>query len=125
MRQVKFADMTVTINADVSHLDRMLANVTNQRRTNQESVSIIMDAAPVIVIEGACLDRITLVDEVLAKNIPDVNILMPRVEAIQAAIRVLLQHREVNSIKLDSIVVAGAKHPKTEIVIGKNEAPKV
>src|SRR5256885_367101 len=125
MRQVKFADVPVTINPDVPHLDRMLANVTNQCRTHQESVPIIMDAAAVIVIEGARLDRISLVDEVLPENIPHVNILMPRVEAIQAAIRILLQHREVDSIKLDSIIVSGAKHPKTEIVIRKNKAPKV
>src|SRR2546421_3828552 len=125
MRQVKFAQVSVAINPDVPHLDRMWTNVTDQRWTDQESVPIIMDAAPVIVIESARLDRVTLANEVLAKNIRNVNILMARVEAIQAAIRILLQHREVNSIKLDSIIISGAKHPKPEIVIGKNEAPKV
>ncbi len=40
----------------------------------------------------AALDRVALADEVLAKDVGDINVLMSRVEAIEAAVRVLLEH---------------------------------
>src|ERR1051326_3741850 len=73
----------------------------------------------------AALDRVTLANEILPKDVGDVNVLMARVEAVQAAVRVFLEHREVRGVELHPVVVGAAENACAEVVVGKNEAAKV
>ena len=102
-----------------------MADVPNRRRSHQKSVAIKFDAAAIVVVMKTSLDRVALANEVLAKDVGDVNVLMARVEAIQTAIRVLLEHREIRGIELLSIVIESAKHARAEIVVGKNKPAEV
>src|ERR1041385_9389166 len=71
------------------------------------------------------LDRVALANEILAKDVCDVNVLVTSVEAIQAAVRVFLEHREIHRVELVTIVVKRAEHSRAEVVVGKNEAAEV
>src|SRR6266850_641032 len=117
--------MPVAVQPQVTDFDRVRANVANQSRTDQKTVAVIFHAAPVVVVKQASLDRIALANEVLAENVCDVDVLMARVEAVKATVRVLLQHREVGGVELNAIVVCRAKKAQAKIVVGKDKATKV
>src|SRR5216683_2552716 len=92
MRQVQSPDMSVTVESKIRHLDRMRSHIADQRRTHQKSIAVILDAAAIVVEMKTAFDRVTLANKVLAKNVGDVNVLMSRVETIQAAVGVLFEH---------------------------------
>src|ERR1041385_3290464 len=117
--------MAITAHTEIAHLNRRRADVANRRGPHQKAVAIEFHAASIVVVMKAALDRIALANEILSKNVGDVNVLMARVEAIEATVRVLLQHREVGAIELVAIVVKRAKHARAEIVVGKNKAAEV
>src|SRR2546423_11876544 len=117
--------MTIAVDADVANLDRVRPHVADQSRAHQKSVAIEFAAVPIVVVKRTGLNRVTLLDEVLSKNIRNVNILLPPTETIQAAVRVLLELREVSRVELISIVVERTKHASAEIVVRKNEAAKI
>src|SRR5262245_12106434 len=103
----------------------MWPGVANQRRAHQETVPIEFNAAAIVVVMKTSLDRVALANEVLAEDVGDVNVLVARVEAVQTAVCVFLEHREVCAVELKTIVVESAKHARAEIVIGKNKPAKV
>ncbi len=117
--------MAVAAEPKITNLDRVWPDVANQRRSHQKTVAIKFNAASIVVVMKTSLDRVALANEVLPKDICDVNVLMARVEAIQTAVRVLLEHREVRGVELITVVVERAKHARAEIVVGKNETAKV
>src|SRR5687767_7672658 len=71
------------------------------------------------------LDRVALANEILPEDVGDVNILMTRVEAVQPAVRVFLEHREVGAVELVPVVVERAKHARAKVVVGKDKPAKV
>src|SRR6266498_2138556 len=73
----------------------------------------------------ASLNCVALANEILAKDVGDVDVLMARVEAIEAAVCILLQHREVSGVVLNAIVVGSAEEANAEVVIRKNEDTKI
>src|ERR1051326_2528505 len=105
VRQVQTPDVTVATKPQVTNFDGMRPHVTDWRRTNEKAVAIKFDAATIVVVMKAALDRVALTNEILAKDVSDVNILMARVEAVQTAVRVLLEHWEIRGIELHAIVV--------------------
>src|SRR5690242_18020578 len=117
--------MAVAANAEITDLDRMRSDVANRRGPHEETVAIEFNAASIVVVMKAALDRVALANEILAEDVRDVDVLMTRVETVETAIRVLLQHREVRGIELVTIVIKRAKHARAEIVVGKNETAEV
>src|ERR1044071_5585941 len=117
--------MTVTTDSKIANLDLVRPNITNQRGTNQKAISIELDAAPIIVVVKTPLNRVALADEILPKDVGDVDVLMPRVETIETAVGILLQHREVRAVELVAIVIKRTEDARAEVVIGKDEAAKV
>src|ERR1051325_1029714 len=117
--------MTITAKPQIANLDRVRPDVANQRRSHQKPVAIEFNAASIVVVVKTSLDRVTLAYEILAKDVCDVNILGAGVEAIQAAVRIFLEHREVRGVELITIVVESAKHARAEIVVGKNKPAEV
>src|ERR671914_2926821 len=101
--------MPVAAESEIADFDRVWPHVANRRGTDQKSVAVKLDCASIVVVVKTSLDRVALADEILPEDVGDVNVLMPRVEAIQRAVRVLLEHREVRGIELDAVVVQGAK----------------
>ncbi len=117
--------MTIATQSEVTDLDRVRPHVANQRRPHEKAVPIEFDTAPIVVVVKASLDRVALSNEVLPKDVCDVDVLMTSIEAVQTAVGVLLEHREVSGVELDAIVVKGAKDSRAEVVVGKNETAKV
>ena len=105
VRQVQTADVSITIDAYVADLHGMRPHVANQCRPHQKTVPIEFAAAAIVVVEHAGLNRVTLPDEVLPKQIGNVNILMPQIEAIQPAIRVLFELPKVSHVVLIAIII--------------------
>src|ERR1044072_6642457 len=105
--------MPVTRQPQVSNLDRVWPNIANQRRTNQKAVTVILDAAPVVVVVQTSMDCVALANEVLPGDVCDVDILMARVETIKTAVGVLLEHREVGGIELNAIIVGSSDQPQS------------
>src|SRR5262249_36315284 len=97
----------------------------DQRRAYQESVAIKFDAASIIIEMKAALDCVTLGEEILPKNICNVNVLVPSVEAIETTVRVLLKHGEVSSVVLHAIVIKRAEYASTKIVVGEDEPTEI
>src|SRR6185503_9132224 len=125
MRQIQAPKVTVSTDAHVSDFNCVWRDIADQGRPHQKSVAIKFDAAPIIIEMKAALDGVTLAEEILPKNICNVNILMPSIEAIKAAVCVLLKHGEVRRVVLQAIVIKRAKHPSPEIIVGEDEATEV
>src|SRR5688572_4303343 len=103
----------------------MRPSVANQCRPDQKPVAIEFNTAAIVVVMKTSLDRVALANEILPEDVGDVNVLMARVEAIQAAVRIFLEHRKVSGVELITIVVKGAKHARAEVVVRENETTKV
>src|SRR5688500_20297443 len=100
----------------------MRPSVANQCRPDQKPVAIEFNRAAIVVVMKTSLDRVTLANEILPEDVGDVNVLMARVEAIQTAVCVLLEHREVRTVELDAIVVQGAQDARTAHSGGESRA---
>src|ERR1043166_3194174 len=103
----------------------MSPRVPNQRRPHEETVAIVFDTRAVVVVMQAALDRVALANEVLTKEICDVDVLMPGVKPVQAAVGIFLEHREEGAVVLVEIVVQRSKEARAQIIVGKNKAPKI
>src|SRR4051794_2065361 len=101
--------MPVAAHTKITNLDRMWPHVANRRGPHEETIAIELNAASIVVVMKAALDRVALADEILAKEVCDVNVLMARVETIEAAVRVFLEHGEVCTVELVTIVVKRAE----------------
>src|SRR5439155_21036964 len=95
----------VAIDANVADLDRVRTHVANQRRPHQKAIPIEFAAAAIIVVERAVLNRITLLDEVLAEKVRDVNILVSQIEAIQTTGGVFLELLKILDFVLIAIII--------------------
>src|SRR6185503_9694616 len=110
VRKIQAAEMAVAAETQITHLDRMRSHVANRRGPHEEAVSIEFNPTSIVVVMKAALDRVALANEILAKDVCDVNVLMARVEPVEATVRVFLEHRKVRAIELVTIVVERAKH---------------
>ena len=117
--------MAVAAQTQVSNADRVRRHIAHKGRSHQESVAIKLEAPSIVVEMEASLNRISLANKILAKDISDIDILMPGIEPVQTAVRVLLEHREVCSIELNPVVVECTKEACTKVVVGKYEPAKV
>src|SRR3989442_8197560 len=117
--------MAVAIHPEIADLDRVLTNVANQRGPHEKAIAIILDARPIVVVVQPALNGEAFANEILPVKIGDVNILVPRVEAIETAVCVFFKHREISSIVLITIVAERPKQTRAKIVVGKNEAAKI
>src|ERR1700752_3145506 len=111
--------MTITAKPQIANLDRMRPNIANQCRTYQKPIPVELDAASIVVVMKASLDRVALANKILAKDVGDVDVLMARVETIKTTVGILLKHREVCAIELVAIVIKRAEDSPAEVVIGK------
>src|SRR5436190_20022485 len=95
VRQIQTPNVSIAIHADERNFDGVRAHIANERRSDKKAVAIEFATAAIVVVEPAGLNRVTPLDEVLAKNIRDVNVLMPPIEAIQPTVCVLLELRKI------------------------------
>src|SRR6185369_4465950 len=117
--------MAITTDPEIADLDRVWSHVADRCRPHQKTVAIKLDRASIVVVMKTSLNRVTLANEVLLENIRDVDVLMARVETVQTAVRVFLEHRKVSDVELVTIVIESTKHARAEVVIGKDKAAKV
>src|SRR2546423_12437383 len=107
VREIQPAQMSITAYSQIPDLDRVRPDITNQRGPHQETVAIEFDATSIVVVMKTSLNGVAFANEVLPKNVRDVNVLMTSVETIETAVGVLLEHREVSSVELIAVVVEG------------------
>src|ERR1051325_6882186 len=96
--------MSIAVDADVSNLDRVRPDIANQSRPHEKTVAVVLNIAPIIVVKCTRLDRVALANEILTKEIRDVNVLLTPIETVQPAISVLLKLREVRCVELVTVV---------------------
>ena len=123
--QVQTAEMTITINADVTNFDPMRPHVPDQRGPHQKSIAIEFATGAIVVVKRARLYRVAFPDEILSKNIRNVHVLMSPIKTIEAAVCVFLELREISGIVLVAIVSERTKDSRTQIVVGKDKAAKI
>src|SRR6202521_2210396 len=121
VRQVEPAEMPVTVDPYIGNLDGVRPHVANQCRPHQKPVPIEFVAAAIVVVERARLNRVALLDEVLTKDVRNVNILMTQIETIQPTVRVLLELREVRRVVLVTIVIKTAEDARAQRVGWEDE----
>src|SRR5207237_4314867 len=85
VRKIEPAKMSITAEAEISDLDRVRPHITDQRRSHQKTVPIKFDAASIVVVMKASLNRVALANEVLPEDVCDVDVLVTRVEGIETA----------------------------------------
>src|SRR4030095_6442556 len=125
VRKIQTPNVTISTETNITNFNRVRSNVSDQSRPHQKTISIELNAASVIIEMEAALNRVTLGQEILPKNICDVNVLMASVEAIETAIGVLFEHRKVSGVVLEAIIIKRAKNTRTQVVVGKDKAAKV
>ena len=76
--------MAVAADAYVSDLDRVWTETADECGADEKSVAVVFDAAAVIVEMKARLQGITFGDEILSKDICDIDVLRSLIEAIEA-----------------------------------------
>ena len=96
--------MAVTVYADVTGFYVVLPGTSDQRRTDQKTIGIIMYTAAVIVVRTYRLDRIAFCQKVLPEEISDVDVLPPEMKCIQAAVGIFLKLVEIGQIKLRLVI---------------------
>src|SRR5689334_6147046 len=107
--------MSVATEPEIPDFDRVRPHVADRRRPDQKIVAIEFHAAAIVVEMKAPLNRVALANEILTKDVCDVDVLVTRVEAVEAAISVLLEHREIRRVELHAIVVGAAENARAEI----------
>src|SRR5215813_3494032 len=104
MRKVEPSQVAVAADACIANLDRVWTHIAYLGRPDKKAIVIELETRSVIVEMQAALNCVSLANEILAKEIRDVDVLMTRVESVEAAVRVLLQHGEEGCIVLVMIV---------------------
>ena len=77
IRQIKPAQMSVTVDANIANLDRVRPHVADQSRPHQKSIAIEFAAGPIVVVKRARLNCVALLNKVLKarKNLSE-NIIL-------------------------------------------------
>src|SRR2546423_11095976 len=103
----------------------MVGHGADRRRPRDEPVFIVMPAVIVEIADEGELAGVTFPNQVLPKNIRDINLLLARIELIEVGISVLLAHVERGEIVLPAIVVVIPENPDAEICVVKNKTAKI
>ena len=138
MRDIQPADVSVAGPAEVERLDVMPlwpaaigaktalgVHRAEGRGPGQEAVLFVVRAAFIHIHVKAKLRGVALPNEVLAEDIRDQDVLMPRVERVQVRVSVLFAHVEKREVVLHAVVTGVAKEARAEIGVGENEAAEI
>src|SRR5882672_11674102 len=115
--QIQAPNVSIAIHADITDFDGVWSHIANQRGSDEKTIAVEFAAAPIVVIEPAGLNRVTLPDKILPKNIRDVDILMPPIEAIQTTVCIFLKLCKIRRIVLITIIIKRAEDSSAQIVI--------
>src|SRR5436305_10822091 len=77
--QIQTPNVSIAIHADITDFDRVRSHIANQRGPDEKTIAVEFAAAAIVVVEPAGLNRVTLPDKILPKDIRDANVLMPPV----------------------------------------------
>src|SRR5829696_5299682 len=122
VREVKPTQMPVATETEIPDLHRVRTHVADRRRPHQKTVAIKFHPTAIVVVMKAALNRVALANEILAEDVGDVDVLMARVEAVETAVGVFLEHGKPGGVELHAIVVRGAEHARAEVIVRKDEA---
>ena len=125
MIDIEAADVTVPRPAEVVSLDIMISHCADRRWPRDETVLVEVTAVIVEVADETELAGVAFPNQVLSKNIGDVNLLVPRVELIQIGKSIFLQHLEGGDVVLPAVVVVVPKNAHAQIGIVENKTAKI
>src|ERR1700739_3223201 len=103
----------------------MIGDSADRRGPRDESVFIVMPAVVVEVADKRELAGVTFPNQVLPKDVRDVNLLRSRFELVQVRIRIFLAHVEGGEIVLPTIVVVVPENADAEVRVVENETAKI
>src|SRR5215207_2948217 len=90
-------------------LPAMGLRVADDRRADLKAVAVVLDAGAVVVEVEAELAGVALHQKVLPVEVGDVDVLAAAVEAVEAAVGVLFELREVGEVVVVAVVVEAAE----------------
>ena len=73
VRHIKLAEVTVAAEPEVSNLDCVGTNIADQRRPDEKTIAVILNAARVVGVMKTSLNCIALAEEVTGESVGDVN----------------------------------------------------
>ena len=95
------------------------------RRPHQKAVLVIVKAGIVAVVEETEFRGVSLGKEILDIKIADVNLLVPLVEGIQAAVGVFFEEVKVSQVVVEAIGAQVAEDADSGLLFGEDEAAKI
>src|SRR6185436_7793831 len=98
---------------------------TNRLRAHQKMVLIKLERRVVLVVVKARLNGIAGLDEILAIQISDKNLLVAHRETVQSAIGILLEHGEFRRVVLIAIRLQVAEQAQPGLLIVEDESAKI
>ena|SRR5947208_1571306 len=115
--QIQPTDVSIAIHADITDFDGVWSHIANQGGSDEKTIAVEFAAAPIVVIVPAGLNRVALPDKILPKNIRDVDILMPPIEAIQTTVCIFLKLCKIRHVILITIIIKRSENSRGQIVI--------
>src|SRR5712691_11630387 len=103
----------------------MIDDGANRRRAGDESVLIVMSAVVVEVADKRELAGVTFPNQVLPKNVGDIDLLLARIELVQVRVSIFLAHVEGREVVLPAVVIVVTKNPETKIGVIENKSAEI
>src|ERR1700730_10411993 len=125
MIDIEPADVSIAGPAEVICLDIMVADRADRCGACNKTVLVVMTAVVVEVGEETQLTGVPFPDQILAKNIRDINLLLASAELVEIGIGILLQHVERGDVVLPPIIVVVAENSDAKVGVVKNEPAEV
>src|SRR4029077_3056026 len=91
----------------------------------QEIIIVEYERGIVLVVVEADLDGVAGLEEILAVQIADEHLPLPVLKAVQTAIGVLVEHREVRGVVLVAIVAQVAEDADAGFLVVEDEAAEI
>ena len=84
----------------------------DERGAHQKTVAVVLDAAAVVVEMKARLQGVALGDEILSKDVCDIDILRSLVKTIQPAVSIFFELMKVCEVELITVVAESAEETR-------------
>src|SRR5215218_5311018 len=117
--------MPVARQTEIADLYRVRPRVADDRGADFKAVAVELYGLAVVVEVEARLRGVAFGERVLPEDVRDVDVLTAAVEAVEAAVRVLLKLREVCEVELITIILERPEDARAEVVVCVDEAPEV
>src|SRR4051794_5800794 len=103
----------------------MISDRADRRGACDESILVVMPAVIIEVGQKTELAGVTLPEQVLAKNVGHVNLLVAPFKLVEVGVGILLQHVERGDVVLPAIVVVVAEDSNAKVGVVENKSAEI